>query len=195
MVSWNQRTLEWFRFWFEGVQAKLLAKVIRNYYCKKNLGISNSNSEIVRVEHSITMSRKFVVYTFTKKIIKKFKSLCKTIQILKPGVICLVCAWKDEKTVIIQQFIGPGRNAAELRHRSIKTSSISLNLARSLQLRKVYAMSVNGIRSIRSECLSRAVLIRERCLVTCHILVWSDSCFSLRVLRAQVMVERGDRMM
>ena len=131
---------------------------------------------------------------FTKTIIVKFKSLCSSIQILKPGVICLVCG-KTREPSSSNNLSGQESSVDALKHLSTRTSSTDIESTRCLQLKKVYATSANGIHITRSECRIQAMMIGERCLITCLSLVWSDSCFSLRVLKAEVPVGRGDHMM
>jgi hypothetical protein len=131
---------------------------------------------------------------FTKTIIVKFNSLCSGFQILKPGVICLVCG-KTREPSSSNNLSGREGSVNVHQHLSTRTSSIYVELARCLQLKKVYATSENGTRIIEWESPSQAMVIRERCLITCLSLVWSDSCFLLRVLKAKVPVGRGDHMM
>ena len=126
------------------------------------------------------------------------EDLCKIQKLVQPYADIetggdLFGLWQDEKTVIIQRFIGPGkeceRTAASF-HQDVE------------YLRKVGTLFTteeglcnvgNGIHIIKWECLNQAMVIEPQCSVTCLILGWSGLCFSLRPSRKLAIVERKDR--
>jgi hypothetical protein len=66
---------------------------------------------------------------FTKTIIVKFESLCSSIQILKLGVICLVCG-KAREPSSSNNLSGRERSVNALKHLSTRTSSTDIELTR-----------------------------------------------------------------